>query len=719
MPDLFVAADELIFMASGAKVIAIHRNTGKRLSVFSIQDGTVSSLAVGMPRLLVGSSGGVVTAFDIISGMKCWEYSIPLDHGGDTKTQDSDLQIISLGCTSLSAIACSKWFLLSLSIQTGLEQTCAIQLRKPAVMCQLTKSELAVVVYQDGTLFVNRVVKAGFNSKLEELWTAQAETDANKKINALTACGTFLIACSDRIYCFSLEGRQIWSSEIKGGDSSDNGEINHITSVSATMLEVGIRVVVGRANNVVQCYGSDGEFLWERKHDRCGEGAEGVTTIDMLAEDSGVVFTGAWDHCIRAWDINSGEVVLGFSTHIGEIHKTYTKFRYDSADHGSHEWAVQKILLISKTEMISGGHDGHIRKWDMRMGKHIWGYMHGTNVFYSQVFGLDVFLGGSNYSLQKWDSVCGQNAWTTSLGPAMRATCIDITDPLAFVAVVNHSVFAVNIHTGTVAWSGRPTQNWTICVKACGDTVITASNTGSSSKLFVGWGASTGERKWEKEISANIEAAKNLGILFWQTFPGFGKAVISVPANEGGAPHEVWSLEAETGEIVCKKAFESEISAMMISTFSRALLIIGFTSGQCLVVNATDLITVCSLNTFGLGLQVKLVASARLYISLVLNTSTVAVYKNFDVVFDMIEIQHSKRGRINQESGIPLQGHNDCVWSLDISSIRTENKSCEVSSITADGRFLLVSCSQIIYAFAPTNGQIVFVMDDHVDPVSW
>ena len=479
MPSL-VAADgtDLAFVAVGAEVICLLQCTGERVATYALADGmgSVAALDCSSPKVFMASDTGALLAYDITSQLQCWVRKLEgVGNIGRITAGTRSEVLFVLGTDKFVVID-----QLTGSVKTEVPHISHVILHAASPLGVLA------AVQEDGFIRAWRLV----GDEAVPLWSGAAPPEPS----CMSICDDFLLVGSAVVTCYSLvkgsDASPCWSTESRPGDSDDTEE-SHTTCLKAVTKSGTLHFAVGRANNVVQGY-ADESFLWEARHGRCGEGREGVTSLDISADGS-TCHTGANDHCVRAWELHSGQPILGREEMI-EVHGRAdpgTQYRYCEANHGSHEWGVQTVLAIQGSEcLLSAGHDGHVRFWDTTNAAHLWGYKHGMDVFHALVQGSAIFAGVTNYTVQRWDATTGEKAWSTFLGDAMRAMDMAVHDGVVYVAVVNCRVFALDATSGTILWQAIPIKNWTVMVQAHAGVVLTGSNcdtTDMGEHKLAGW----------------------------------------------------------------------------------------------------------------------------------------------------------------------------------------------------------------------------------------
>jgi len=247
------------------------------------------------------------------------------------------------------------------------------------------------------------------NREFHPVWSRKEE-DRSVYTLTLDTASSRLFVGSDIITCYDYsnnedgsvsEGKILWKTDPRPGDSDAAPKFKpHITCIELPPKNSELKiVVVGRGNNVVQAYDDNGKLKWERRHCICGEGAEGVTTIAMHPTEN-YVFTGAWDHCIRGWNLLNGTPYLNSTDKAENQHGKCpwggTKFRFSEDNLGSHKWGVQKMISLSSSMLLSGGHDGRLRMWDPNTGTHTWKYPDEKGeVFFTITDADGIFMGAT------------------------------------------------------------------------------------------------------------------------------------------------------------------------------------------------------------------------------------------------------------------------------------------------------------------------------------
>ena len=469
MPKLYARKSKIIFSESGATVLAFNLDNGEKLATYAEGDGNVSAITVVEDMLIAGMTSGDLVSFKILNSRVCWKVR-------------QDGEVIGVLVSQGNIISYSKnqvnfWNIYG--IRFGV-----VSSQHEVLQCHI----------QDVNVFVLN------NCPSIEMWSIVPDKKNEDKVKQITAYNKFLSE-EGSPKCIIISGRSIFystSKSIMGELVVSDGELSfsrrfncspaldgHGDDKIVTCIDTtNSLIVAGYGNNVVQCWNRAGEepaLQWTQCHERCGEGEEGITSLKIDA-DADTVYSGAWDHFIRSWNLHTGEK--------------------QDFEH-SHVWGIRNVIVYKDiNRIISGGHDGKTRVWDIATNSQVWEASHKMiEVHAPHAFDEFIYVGSNGeegFGIQQWsvkDSKCHQSA---VLGNAMRAMDMAYSFEMSriFVSTVNCTMFAVDKRSCKVVWSQRPYDNWVVRIFCVNSFIITFTNPNNVHC----WDAATGDKCWNLNL---------------------------------------------------------------------------------------------------------------------------------------------------------------------------------------------------------------------------
>lgn len=459
MPEFYARKSNIVFSESGATVLAFNLRNGEKLATYAEGKGYVSAIAVVEDMLIAGMTSGDIVSFKILNSRVSWKMNQDYEVSGILIIQKNF--IISHSKNNLKL-----WNAQGVNLST-------VPFEHKILQCHIYGSNNVVILNNRPSIGI---------------WSFD-----NVKLNQIAVYDTFL---NEEVpnCIFVSEGSIIYStSNLIIGELLIHGSVvkfsrsfpcspahdGHGSDKSVTCIGVtNSMIVAGYGNNVVQCWSIIGEpsLKWVQCHNECTEGREGITCL-KIDDSSNTVYSGAWDHYIRSWDLYTGN---------------RKKFEHQ------HSWSIRNfIVCIDIDRIISGGNDGMTRVWNTSDNCQVWEALHSAEIHAPHVFEEFIYVGSketASFGLQQWTVKGSKCQQRTVLGGAMRALDMAYSFNLRriYVSTVNCTFFAVDRTSCEVVWKKVPAENWVVRVFAIQTFVITFTN---PNKIHC-WDAKTGDSRW-------------------------------------------------------------------------------------------------------------------------------------------------------------------------------------------------------------------------------